>query len=133
MTIYTDALSPLIGDISTPQIQITLSLICNSFNRIINPHMIPRLTQVVPNIRPLPFRDRASPLAHRSFCSNCGSSLAFNYNSCPEVTEIYHWSLDEELLCGKKVHVVIYRGRLCEVLSLRCVKRTLSWSWISST
>jgi hypothetical protein len=46
---------------------------------------------------------RSSPFAYRSFCGTCGSSLAFNYDDHPETTEIYLGSLDEEVLCGKKV------------------------------
>jgi hypothetical protein len=45
---------------------------------------------------------RSTSLAYRSFCGNCGSSLAFNYNDSP-ITEIYLGCLDEEALCGKKV------------------------------
>jgi hypothetical protein len=45
----------------------------------------------------------ATASAYRSFCSNCGSSLAFNYNDSPEVTELYIGSIDEDVLCGKKV------------------------------
>jgi hypothetical protein len=46
---------------------------------------------------------RSSSFAYRSFCGTCGSSLAFNYDDQPETTEIYLGSLDEEVLCGKKV------------------------------
>ena len=46
---------------------------------------------------------KSSTLASRSFCSNCGSSLTFNYNDSPEITELYLGSLDEDVLCGKKV------------------------------
>jgi hypothetical protein len=48
---------------------------------------------------------QSSPGAYRSFCSNCGSSLAFNEKSKPEITEIHLGSLDEEVLCGKKISV----------------------------
>jgi len=47
---------------------------------------------------------QSSPGAYRCFCSNCGSSLTFNENDTPEMTEIHLGSLDEEVLCGKKIH-----------------------------
>src|ERR1700744_3346575 len=43
----------------------------------------------------------SSPGAFRGFCSNCGSSLTFNENDKPEMTEIHLGSLYEEVLCGK--------------------------------
>lgn len=46
---------------------------------------------------------RSSPAAYRSFCGTCGSSLAFHFDAQPENTEIHLGSLDEEVLCGKKV------------------------------
>ena len=45
----------------------------------------------------------SSSSAYRSFCNNCGSSLAFTYDASPEITEIYLGTLDEDALCGKKV------------------------------
>lgn len=45
----------------------------------------------------------SSSKARRSFCGNCGSSLAFNYKDKPEQTEIYLGTIDEDTLCGKKV------------------------------
>jgi len=45
----------------------------------------------------------SSEKAYRSFCSNCGSSIAFNDREMPERTEIYPGTLDEDVLCGKRV------------------------------
>jgi hypothetical protein len=43
----------------------------------------------------------SSPSAYRSFCSVCGSSLAFNEHATPHNTEIFLGSLDEDILCGE--------------------------------
>jgi hypothetical protein len=43
---------------------------------------------------------KSAPNTHRSFCGNCGSSLAFNDDQCPENTEIYLGTIDEEFMKG---------------------------------
>lgn len=89
-----------------PQNSTCQCTMCRKFTGALLPQGISLPTSYISP--PLPSNEtyksyQSSPTAYRSFCSNCGSSLAFNYNRCPEVTEIYHGSLDEEVLCGKKV------------------------------
>jgi hypothetical protein len=46
---------------------------------------------------------RSSPKGERGFCSECGSSVTFQYTEQPERIEICLGTVDEEVLVGKKV------------------------------
>jgi hypothetical protein len=46
---------------------------------------------------------KSSDKAERGFCSNCGSSLTFQFLETPDKVEIFIGSIDEEWLCGRKV------------------------------
>jgi hypothetical protein len=43
----------------------------------------------------------SSPQAYRSFCSTCGSSIAFNEHATPDNTELFIGTFDEVNFCGE--------------------------------
>jgi hypothetical protein len=93
-------------DLQLPQNATCQCTLCRKFTGALLPQAISIPTSYISP--PLPSNRtyksyHSSSFAYRSFCSNCGSSLAFNYNGRPETTEIHLGSLDEEVLCGKKV------------------------------
>jgi Glutathione-dependent formaldehyde-activating enzyme len=46
---------------------------------------------------------RWSSKGERGFCSDCGSSVTFQYTEQPERIEVFLGTMDEETLLGKKV------------------------------